>query len=278
LDRAGLAAIEPCAAGVSAALVPQEGIVDYRAVCDAMAGLIRGQEGEIRTGAKVVQLEHRPEGWIATTSAGKVESRFLVNCAGLHSDRMAALAGERPDVQIVPFRGEYYELTDEAKGMVRNLIYPVPDPAFPFLGTHFTRLIQGGVECGPNAVLAFAREGYRMRTINPRDLAETLLYPGLWRFLRRYPAMAWDESAKSFFRKSFCRSLQKLVPDIRDHHLQPGGAGVRAQAMTRDGQLVQDFQLIRRPAALHVLNAPSPAATASLAIGAYIAREIDSGA
>ena len=274
LTQAELRVIEPHAAGVAAGLVPQEGIVDYRGVCHTLERCIREKGGTIQTSGRVIRLEQRSGGWLAETTSGAVEGKFLINCAGLHCDRVAELAGEHSELQIVPFRGEYYRLKPAAAGLVRNLIYPVPDPAFPFLGVHFTRLIHGGTECGPNAVLAFAREGYRLRDVNLRDLAQTLTYPGLWRFLRRYPSMAWGEFRQSLSRARFCQALQKLVPDIREEHLEAGGAGVRAQAMLPSGELVQDFHLIRRPNALHVLNAPSPAATASLAIGAHIVREI----
>jgi len=277
LNQTELRAVEPHAAGTAAVLVPQEGIVDYQAVCDTMARNLREKGGEIRTSAEVTRLEHRSNGWVAATSAGVFEGRFLVNCAGLHCDRVAESSGEARTLQIVPFRGEYYKIAPAATNLVRNLIYPVPDPAFPFLGVHFTRLISGGVECGPNAVLAFAREGYRMSTINSRDLAQALAYPGLWRFLRRYPSLAWHEFVQSFSKQRFCQALQKLVPEIREEHLTTGGAGVRAQAMLPNGDLLQDFHLIRRPSALHVLNAPSPAATASLAIGAHIANQIATG-
>ena len=263
--------IEPHVAGIAGAHVPEEGIVDYRAVCDRLAVRIQERGGKIHTRARVTRLERRGAEWIATTPAGEFTGEFLVNCAGLHCDRVAALAGERREVRIVPFRGEYYQIRPERQGLVKHLIYPVPDPKFPFLGVHFTRLVHGGVEAGPNAVLAFAREGYRLTDVNLRDLADALTFPGLWRFLARYPAMVKTELAQSFSRARFCRSLQRLVPALRPDDLAPGGAGVRAQAMTPAGDLVQDFHLVTRDHALHVLNAPSPAATASLAIGAQVA-------
>ncbi len=263
--------IEPHAAGIAAAHVPEEGIVDYRAVCDTMAAEIQKRGGTIRTNARVTALTRRGDEWIAETSGGEASGAWLINTAGLHCDRVAALAGEPREVRIVPFRGEYYELREDARQLCRNLIYPVPDPAFPFLGVHFTRMIGGGVEAGPNAVLAFAREGYRLTDLNVRDLADALTFPGLWRFLRRYPSMAFTELAQSFSRERFCHALQRLVPEVRPEHLAPGGAGVRAQAMTPQGDLVQDFHILARDHALHILNAPSPAATASLAIGGHIA-------
>ena len=271
LGRDAMRDIEPHVGGVAALRVPQEGIVDYPAVCAAMAGKLAARGVKVVTSARVERLRRSPSGWIAETPAGAFEGDFVINCAGLHSDRVAELAGERREVRIVPFRGEYYKIRPERQNLVRHLIYPVPDPQFPFLGVHFTRLIHGGIEAGPNAVLAFAREGYRKRDFNPRDLFDALSYGGLWRFLRRYPSMCWYELHRSFSRSLFCKSLQRLVPEIQPADLAPGGSGVRAQVISPAGEIVQDFQLIPRPNALHVLNAPSPAATASLAIGKEIA-------
>jgi L-2-hydroxyglutarate oxidase len=262
--------IEPHVGGVAALRVPQEGIVDYAAVCAALVGQIEALGGRVVTGAKVRRIAARAPGWVAETAAGAFEAGFLINCAGLHSDRVAQLAGERREVRILPFRGEYYKIRADRQNLVRHLIYPTPDPRFPFLGVHFTRLIHGGVEAGPNAVLAFAREGYRKTDFNARDLFDALSYPGLWRFLRKYPSMCWYELRRSLSRGLFCQSLQRLVPEIRPDDLATGGSGVRAQAIAPEGDLVQDFRLIARPNALHVLNAPSPAATASLAIGREI--------
>lgn len=274
LDRNGLRAIEPHAAGIAALHVPEEGIVDYAGVCDALRDDISSAGGKIVTGARVRQLTPSGSGWVAKTGAGDFEGDFLVNCAGLQCDRICRMAGENPDDRIVPFRGEYYKLRAESVHLVRNLIYPVPDPKFPFLGVHFTRLIEGGVEAGPNAVLALAREAYRKTQWNVRDMADALAFPGLWKFLARHPRMVWDEGLRSLSRGLFCRSLQRLVPDLREEDLAPGGAGVRAQAISADGELVQDFRLVHGPHSLHVLNAPSPAATASLAIGRHIAQQI----
>jgi L-2-hydroxyglutarate oxidase len=271
LDHDEMREIEPHVGGVAALRVPQEGIVDYAAVCDTLSAKLTERGARVVTNARVKRLRRQGAGWIAETTAGEFEADFLINCAGLQCDRVAQLAGERRDVRIVPFRGEYYKLRPERQHLVRNLIYPVPDPRFPFLGVHFTRLIHGGIEAGPNAVLAFAREGYRKTDFNVRDLADALSYKGLWRFLRRYPSMCWYELRRSFSRQLFCRSLQRLVPEIQPGDLDTGGSGVRAQAIAPEGELVQDFLLIARPNALHVLNAPSPAATASLAIGAEIA-------
>jgi L-2-hydroxyglutarate oxidase len=268
LERDQMIEIEPHVGGVAALRVPQEGIVDYPAVCAE-----RGTE--VVTWARVSRLERKGNGWLARTSARDFEGDFIINCAGLHSDRVAELAGERREMRILPFRGEYYKLRPERQFLVRHLIYPVPDPRFPFLGVHLTRLIQGGIEAGPNAVLAFAREGYHKTDINARDLWDALSYGGLWRFLRRYPSTAWYEMRRSFSRELFCRALQRLVPELRPDDLAVGGSGVRAQAISPAGELVQDFSLIARPNALHVLNAPSPAATASLAIGAEIVAMVE---
>ncbi len=274
LEREAMLEREPNVGGIAALRVPQEGIVDYPAVCRELQRRVETNGGDVQTGARVTRLEHRGGEWIVATTKGDFTGRFLVNCAGLHCDRVAGLAGERRETRIVPFRGEYYKLTEDGEGLVRHLIYPVPDPKFPFLGVHFTRLIHGGTEAGPNAVLAFAREGYRKTDINLRDLFDAVTYPGLWRFVARHPRMTALELWQSFSKRRFCRALQKLVPSIRVTDIEPGGAGVRAQAMARDGELIQDFYLIQRPAALHVLNAPSPAATASLAIGEEIVRQI----
>ena len=274
LGREAMLEREPNVGGIAALRVPQEGIVDYPAVCSELKRRITANGGDVQTGARVTRLEQRAGEWIATTPKGEFDGRYLVNCAGLHCDRVAGLAGEKRETRIVPFRGEYYKLVEGSKGLVRHLIYPVPDPQFPFLGVHFTRLIHGGTEAGPNAVLAFAREGYRKNDVNVRDLLDALTYSGLWRFVAKYPRMTALELWQSLSKRRFCKALQKLVPSIRVTDIEPGGAGVRAQAMAREGDLIQDFSLIQRPAALHVLNAPSPAATASLAIGEEIVRKI----
>ena len=271
LARDEIREIEPYAGGVAALHVPQEGIVDYPRVSQTLATRLTERGARVVTRAQVKRITRAGNTWIAETTAGDFESDFLINCAGLHCDRVAALAGEHREMRILPFRGEYYRLKSERQYLVRNLIYPVPDPRFPFLGVHFTRLIGGGVEAGPNAVLAFAREGYRKTDINVRDLFDALSYRGFLRFLKRYPSIAWYELRRSFSRELFCRSLQRLVPEVRKEDLDTGGSGVRAQAISPAGELVQEFCLIARPNALHVLNAPSPAATASLAIGREIA-------
>jgi (S)-2-hydroxyglutarate dehydrogenase len=257
--------LEPHAAGLEALHVPQEGIVDYIAVVHAMVDEIRAKGGDIRFSSEVTRLQNRNV-WIIETTSGAYEAGFIINCAGLHCDRISRKAGARDSAKIVPFRGEYYNLRPDRQHLVRNLIYPVANPKFPFLGVHFTRLIHGGIEAGPNAVLAFAREGYRHTDISLRDMIETLTYRGFWNFLLRYPAMCWEELRRSYSKRLFCLSLQRLVPDIRMEDLSPGGAGVRAQALAPSGELVQDFHFVEQDRALHVLNAPSPAATASLAI------------
>ena len=267
--------IEPHAAGIAALRVPQEGIVDYPRVCAVLQEEIAKSGGRVVTGAKVTRISPENAGWRIESATGDFAADFLVNCAGLHCDRVSALAGERREARIVPFRGEYYQLKKERQFLVRNLIYPVPDPKFPFLGVHFTRLIHGGIEAGPNAVLAFAREGYRKTDVNVADLCDALAFSGLWRFLGKHKRMSWEELKRSLSRRLFCQSLQRLVPEIREEDLEPGGAGVRAQAMSPAGELIQDFHLVRRPNALHVLNAPSPAATASLAIGETIAGMVE---
>lgn len=266
--------IEPHVNGLAAVHVPEEGIVDYRQVCDRLALRIQERGGNIITRAKVKCLELRANTWLATTTVGEYDANFLINCAGLQCDLVAKLAGENRDIRIVPFRGEYYYLKPAAQHLVKNLVYPVPNPQFPFLGVHFTRMIQGGIEAGPNAVLAFAREGYQLSKFDTRDMLDILLFPGLWRFLRKYPAMACTELIQSFSKTHFCILLQRLIPEIRTTDLSPGSAGVRAQAMKPSGDLVDDFHLVIRQNALHVLNAPSPAATASLAIGEHIVNQL----
>jgi L-2-hydroxyglutarate oxidase len=265
--------IEPHAAGLAAVHVPEEGIVDYAGVCQAMHRELVKLGVEVITSARVVGLHQENSDWRVVSTAGDWQARYIVNCAGLYCDRIAALAGVPRETRIVPFRGEYYGLKPSAGHLIRHLIYPVPDPVFPFLGVHFTRLIDGGFEAGPNAVLAWSREGYTKWRINPGDLADALFYPGLWRFMRQHKAMAWNEIRRSLSKRLFYAALQKLVPAIQESDLVEGGAGVRAQAMLADGTLVQDFRIVAGKNALHVLNAPSPAATASLAIGEYITQQ-----
>ena len=266
--------IEPHAAGLAAMHVPEEGIIDYARVVEAMAKEIRTLGGDIRTGERVQRMKGLGRIWRIETSNETYQTTQVVACAGLHSDRVVSQSGMKPPAKIMPFRGEYYMIRKERQSLVRNLIYPVPDPQFPFLGVHFTRMVKGGVEAGPNAVLAMAREGYTWGDINIRDLAESLSFPGLWKFMLKYPALCSYEIWRSISRREFCRSLQKLVPEICDDDLETGSAGVRAQAMSPDGSLVEDFSFVEGPGILHVVNAPSPAATASLAIGTEIARQL----
>jgi len=266
--------IEPHAGGVAAIRVPEEGIVDYPAVCQTLARIITEIGGTVATNARVTKLEKQRGRWIVKTTVGEYESDYIVNCTGLHCDRVSVLAGEKRKLRIVPFRGEYYKLKAERQHLVRHLIYPVPDPKFPFLGVHFTRLIHGGIEAGPNAVLAFAREGYRKTDLSARDLLDTLTYVGFWRFVRKYPRLCFSELRRSFSKTLFCQSLNALVPDVRPEDLEPGGSGVRAQAISINGETVQDFSFAIAEQSLHVLNAPSPGATASLAIGQEISSQL----
>lgn len=270
LGPAALREIEPAAAGILALHVPQAAIVDYGTVADELGRRITALGGEVRLGARVTGIHiDGPERRIESTD-GEHRCRNLVTCCGLQSDRIARLEGAAIDERIVPFRGEYYDLVPERTSLVRGLIYPVPDPRFPFLGVHFTRRITGGVEAGPNAVLALGREGYRRTSWNLRDAAETLLYPGFWRLARRFWRVGCAEEWRSLSRAAFVRSLQRLVPALTASDLVPAGSGVRAQALSRSGRLVDDFLLVERPRALHVANAPSPAATAAFAIAEEI--------
>ena len=263
--------IEPHVHCAAAIVVPEEGIADYGAVCRVLEREIRAAGGEIVCGAEVRAL-HRAKGrWRVVTTAGESDSRVLVNCAGLHSDRIVTMAGGRPPARIVPFRGEYQRLRADREHLVRHLIYPLPEPGFPFLGVHFTRRVGGGVDAGPNAVLAFAREGYQLTTVDLRDMASAVSFPGLWRFAARNHRMVARELAQSLDRRRFVAALQRLVPELRSDDLVPGGSGVRAQAVLPSGDFVHDFLWVESPGAVHAVNAPSPAATASLAIGDEIA-------
>jgi len=266
--------LEPMAKAVAAVHVPEEGIVDYKQVVQAMKGVIEAQGSRLRLDCKARKLVFSSGEWHLISENQEERCDFLINCAGLHSDRVARLAGENPTTMIVPFRGEYFQLRPEMASRLKKLIYPVPDPSFPFLGVHLTRLIHGGVEAGPNAVLALAREAYKSTQFDLRDLGESLTFSGLWRFLAKHPRMCLRELGTSLSKSRFCRELQKLTPEIQEDDLTDGGAGVRAQAMTPDGTLVQDFDFIERKNALHVINAPSPGATASLAIGQHIVENV----
>ncbi len=274
ISRAQLLEIEPHAAGIAAIHSPATGIVDYKAVSRMMADMLRQRSVAMLIGTTVTGFQ-RAEGAVQlNTQHGRVTARYVVNCGGLHADRLAEMAGAKSDVRIVPFRGEYYLVKPERENLVQGLIYPVPDPEFPFLGVHFTRMVGGGVEAGPNAVFAFAREGYTNGKINPREMWWSLGFSGFQIFARKWWRVGAYEMYRSFSKAEFVRSLQKLVPEIRSEDIIRGGAGVRAQALSADGALVDDFKLIETPNALHVVNAPSPAATASLAIGDYIADRV----
>jgi len=271
-----VAEIEPAAARAVAGLhSPATGIVDYRQVLEAMAAAVRRSGGEIITGARVVSIGRKGSAMRLTTRSAPCLTQVLVNCAGLHADRVARMAGVSPGGRIVPFRGEYFTLRKDREGVVRGLIYPVPDPRFPFLGVHLTRHIHGGVHVGPNAVLAFAREGYRRTTIRPGELWDTLSFSGFRALARRFWRTGLDEYVRSFSRRAFAGAVQRLVPAVRSEDLVPAPSGVRAQAVTSDGRLVDDFWIARSPGAIHVLNVPSPAATASLAIGERIADMVE---
>lgn len=270
IDRDRLGELEPHAQGVQAIHVPETGIVDYVDVCHRLADRVIEAGGNVVIGAKVTAVNVVGDELVFTTPKGDFTADHAVNCAGLYCDRVAAIAGALPTVKIIPFRGEYYELKPSAEGLVNNLIYPTPDPAFPFLGVHFTRMIGGGVECGPNAVLAFGREAYHRWQLNPAELSETLAYGGFRKLAAKYWRTGMGEMWRSCSKRAFVRALQQLVPEIRGHHLKAAPAGIRAQAVRQDGQLVDDFLVEETERFVHVLNAPSPAATASLNIGNLI--------
>ncbi|HEX7184816.1 MAG TPA: L-2-hydroxyglutarate oxidase [Thermoanaerobaculia bacterium] len=263
--------LEPHAAGIGALHVPETGIADYPAVARAYGRRVEERGGKVLTGARVSAVQRNGAGLVVETSRGTVACSLLVNCAGLQSDRVARLCGADPDVRIVPFRGEYYDLAAARRSLVRGLIYPVPDPRFPFLGVHLTRRVDGSVEAGPNAVLALKREGYRWRDVSLRDMAETAAWPGVWRMAARFWRIGAFEVWRSWVKSAFVRDLQRLVPEIRSEDVHRSGSGVRAQALDRDGGLVDDFRIVRSERAIHVLNAPSPGATASMSIGQKIA-------
>jgi (S)-2-hydroxyglutarate dehydrogenase len=263
--------IEPHAAGIRALWSPKSGIIDYPRVSLAYAGEIRSRGGEIRTGAEVRRITKRSGEWIVQTKRDEFAGRFVISCAGLHSDRVAAMTGAAGDERIVPFRGDYYRLKPEARHLVRGLLYPVPDPRFPFLGVHFGRTMGGEVRAGPNAVLAFAREGYRRYDLSLPDLARTLAFRGFRRLIRRNWRTGLAELWRDWSKPAFTARLRRYVPELRGGDLEFGPSGVRAQSVAADGTLVEDFSIGESPNALHVRNAPSPAATASLAIGREVA-------
>ncbi|MGI9456666.1 MAG: L-2-hydroxyglutarate oxidase [Aeoliella sp.] len=274
ISAARLAELEPHARGVGAIHVPEAGIIDYVQVCHRLADRVIEAGGRVVTSARVTSVTKYGEGLVLGTTKGDFTAGYAINCAGLYCDRVAAIAGATPSVKIVPFRGEFFELVPEASELVNNLIYPTPDPKFPFLGVHFTRMIGGGIECGPNAVLAFAREGYSRWQVKPRELLETLGYGGFRSLAGKYWKTGMGEMWRSFSKRAFVNALQRLVPEIRGEHLSPAPAGVRAQAVLTDGRIVDDFLIEETERFLHVLNAPSPAATASLNIGSLLVDRI----
>jgi L-2-hydroxyglutarate oxidase len=265
---------EPYANGIDGLFVPQTGIVDYVSVTNKYAELILSLGGEIKTDSMLAAVIKEENDLILLTQEEEYKTKFIVNCAGLQSDRVARLCGVDPKLKIIPFRGEYYKLKKEKEYLVNNLIYPVPDNDFPFLGVHFTRMMKGGVEAGPNAVLALKREGYKKTNFSFVDLLDMKIYPGFWKMAAKFYKMGFQEFRRSFSKQLFLQSLQKLVPDIQYNDIEVGGAGVRAQALERDGKLVDDFRIVEAARMIHVLNAPSPAATASLSIGKTISEMV----
>jgi L-2-hydroxyglutarate oxidase len=267
IDKEELAEIEPYANGVKAIKVPVTGIVDFKGVCEKEKDIIDSRNGEVKFNEEVTNILHDGNDLVVQTRTSEFKTRFLINCAGLHCDHVAEAAGFKSNIQIVPFRGEYYELTPEAQYLVKGLIYPLPNPEFPFLGVHFTRMVLGGVECGPNAVFAFKREGYNKVSFDLNDTIETFQFPGFWKLAYKHWRMGLDEMYRSFSKQAFLRGLQQLVPAIQSHHIQPAPAGVRAMALDNNGEIVDDFYFVKSKNEIHVLNAPSPAATAGLSLG-----------
>jgi L-2-hydroxyglutarate oxidase len=275
LDAKELALREPHIRGVAAILVPEEGIIDYKGMARSLVKELEEQDVRFLFGAEVKRFTEEASGLCVRTSAGDVASRAAMVCGGLQSDRLLAMTGTRPLATIIPFRGEYFNLTPAARSLVKHLVYPVPDPAFPFLGVHFTRMTTGDVECGPNAVLAFAREGYSKFAFSPRDAAQTLTHRGFLKFAAKHFFQGMKEQHRSLSKAAFVEALQRMLPEIRAEHLTPGGCGVRAQAMDDSGKLVDDFLFHETERCLFVLNAPSPAATASFAIGDSIVNRFE---
>ncbi|TRX59507.1 L-2-hydroxyglutarate oxidase [Fulvivirga sp. M361] len=274
LGREQLKEYEPHVNGLEAIYVPQTGIVDYKEVALKYAEVIRKNDGELHFDEKVIGVKKNAKGSVVITDRSSYSTKLVVNCSGLYSDKVAKLTGMESSVKIIPFRGEYYEIKPEKQHLVKNLIYPVPDPNFPFLGVHFTRMIKGGVEAGPNAVLAFQREGYTKTDIHLGELAETLAWPGFRKVASKYWKTGFGEMYRSFSKSAFTRALQKLMPELSEADLMPGGAGVRAQACDRNGGLIDDFLILENERAVNVCNAPSPAATSSLSIGDTVAEKV----
>jgi L-2-hydroxyglutarate oxidase len=271
LTQEELKEYEPHVAGIEGIFVPQTGIVNYTVVANKYGDLIRAAGGDIRLGERVIDIQKKPGEAIVITQKGSYSTKLVINCGGLYSDKVASMTISKLNVKIIPFRGEYFKLRKEKEYLVKNLIYPVPDPNFPFLGVHFTRMAKGGVEAGPNAVLAFKREGYKKSDINFSELAETLAWPGFRKVASKYWKTGMGEMYRSFSKAAFTKALQKLIPEIQESDLVEGGAGVRAQACDRTGGLVDDFLILEDEYAINVCNAPSPAATSSLAIGETVA-------
>lgn len=271
LSEEELKEYEPHVNGVAGLFIPQTGIVDYNQVTEAYAQIISKDGGEVKTNSKFLRLSKESNLLVLETNSDEYKTKFLINCAGLQSDRVAKACGVNPGLQIIPFRGEYYKLKKEKEHLVKNLIYPVPDIRFPFLGVHFTRMIKGGVEAGPNAVLAFKREGYSHKDFSATDILEMTAYTGFWKMAAKYYKMGMGEFYRSFNKNAFVKALQKLIPEIQLEDLTQGGAGVSAQAVDPNGNLVDDFRIVEAEKMIHVLNAPSPAATASISIGRTIA-------
>ncbi len=270
IDPQRLREIEPHAAGIRALWAPGTGIADYTKVAQVYATKFSHAGGDIFTEAPVQRITRDGDSLSLETLKGTVQARHIINCAGLYADRVASMIEDRVDVRIIPFRGEYYTLRPESQHLVSGLIYPVPDPRFPFLGVHYTRNINGSVEAGPNAVLAFSREGYRKQDVNLGETLQTLSYPGFWKMSAKHWRTGLSETRRSYSKGIFLRDLQRLLPEIQEEDLAPGGSGVRAQAVAGNGALLDDFNIIRGREAVHVLNAPSPGATSSLAIGEHI--------
>ena len=262
---------EPYAEGEEALLVPQTGIVDFIGVTNKFAELISRHGGEVLTSVRFLNAVKSNNHLVVETTKNDFKCKLLINCGGLQSDRIAKKCGVSPRLQIIPFRGEYFKIKKEKEYLVRNLIYPVPDPKFPFLGVHFTRMIKGGIEAGPNAVLAFSRKGYTYNEISFTDIFEMISFPGFWRMVKQHYKMGTDEFRRSLNKSLFTKALQKLIPQIEENDIVRGGSGIRAQALNKSGKLIDDFKIIENESQVHILNAPSPAATASISIGKYIA-------
>jgi L-2-hydroxyglutarate oxidase len=271
LSQEGIREFEPHVSGIDGLFVPDTGIVDFVQVTEKLADTVQRNGGEVRLKTKVAQCHAESSRLVLETNDGEFKCKNLINCAGLYSDKVAKMCGVDPGLKIIPFRGEYYDLVREREHLVKNLVYPVPDPSFPFLGVHFTRMIQGGVEAGPNAVLAFKREGYKKTSISLKDSIETFTYRGFLKLIGPYWKTGFGEMYRSFSKKAFVKALQRLIPELTSQDIRPGGAGVRAQALEPNGALVDDFRNAEAERMIHVLNAPSPAATAAISIGQKIA-------